>query len=231
MGKNPQEDRDEHVKMSQIRVLLVEDHGLVRAGIRALLRTLEGIDVVAEANDGREAMRLIQRHQPNVVLMDITMPGLNGLEAAARTSKEYPGARLIMLSMHANEEYVRQALRAGAAGYLLKGADISELEFAIRSVARGETYLTPAVSKQVVQQYLSGEEGKSDQLAELTSRQREILQLIAEGRTTKGIAQVLNLSVKTVESHRAQVMERLKIHDVAGLVRYAIRAGLVSSDL
>jgi len=216
--------------MNPIRVLLVEDHVLVREGIRALLRSLEGIDVVAEANDGREALRLIQTHQPDVVLMDIAMPGLNGLEAAARTAKECPTARLVMLSMHANEEYVRRALRAGVAGYLLKGADISELEFAIRSVARGETYLTPAVTKHVVQDFIRPQEHESDGLAGLTSRQREILQLIAEGRTTKGIAQVLNLSVKTVESHRVQLMERLKIRDVPGLVRYAIRVGLISQD-
>ena len=167
---------------------------------------------------------------PDVVLMDIAMPGLNGLEAAARTAKECPTARLIMLSMHANEEYVRQALRAGVAGYLLKGADISELEFAIRSVARGETYLTPVVAKHVIQEFIRAQEHESDGLAGLTSRQREILQLIAEGRTTKGIAQVLNLSVKTVESHRMQLMERLKIRDVPGLVRYAIRVGLISPD-
>ena len=216
--------------MNPIRVLLVEDHVLVREGIRALLRSLEGIDVVAEANDGREALRLIQTHQPDVVLMDIAMPGLNGLEAAARTAKECPTVRLIMLSMHANEEYVRQALRAGVAGYLLKGADISELEFAIRSVARGETYLTPVVAKHVIQEFIRAQEHESDGLAGLTSRQREILQLIAEGRTTKGIAQVLNLSVKTVESHRVQLMERLKIRDVPGLVRYAIRVGLISPD-
>jgi DNA-binding NarL/FixJ family response regulator len=216
--------------MSQIRVLLAEDHLLVREGIRALLLSLEGIDVVAEANDGREALGLIQKHQPDVVLMDIAMPGLNGLEAAARTVKECPTTRVIMLSMHANQEYVRQALRAGVAGYLLKGADISELEFAIRSVARGEIYLTPVVTKHVVQEFIRPQEHESDGLAGLSSRQREILQLIAEGQTTKGIAQLLNLSVKTVESHRMQLMERLNIRDVPGLVRYALRVGLISPD-
>lgn len=216
--------------MSQIRLLLVEDHLLVREGIRALLHSLEGIDVVAEANDGREALRLTQTHQPDVVLMDISMPGLNGLEAAAHMAKECPTARLLMLSMHANGEYVRRALRAGALGYLLKGADVSELEFAIRSVARGETYLTPAVAKHVIREFIRAQEHELDGLAGLTSRQREILQLIAEGRTTKGIAQVLNLSVKTVESHRMQLMERLKIRDIPGLVRYALRVGLISPD-
>lgn len=216
--------------MSQIRVVLVEDHGLVRAGIRALLRSFEGIDVVAEASNGREALQLVKNHQPDVVLMDVSMPGLNGLQATARITKESPTVRVLMLSMHANEEYVRQALEAGAAGYLLKGADVSELVLAIRSIARGEAYLTPAVSKQIVQQYLHGEKGTAGLLDKLTARQREILQLIAESRTTKEIARELNLSVKTVESHRSQIMERLNIHNVSGLVRYAIRAGLVPAD-
>lgn len=216
--------------MSQIRVLLVEDHGLVRAGIRALLRSFEGIDVVAEVSNGREALQLVKDHQPDVVLMDVSMPGLNGLQATARITKESPTARVLMLSIHANEEYVRQALEAGAAGYLLKGADVSELVVAIRSVARGEVYLTPAVSKHIVQQYLYGEKGTPGLLDKLTARQREILQLIAESRTTKEIARELNLSVKTVESHRTQIMERLDIHNVPGLVRYAIRAGLVPAD-
>lgn len=216
--------------MSQIRVLLVEDHGLVRAGIRALLRSFEGIDVVAEVSNGRDALQLVKDHQPDVVLMDVSMPGLNGLQATARITKESPTARVLMLSIHANEEYVRQALEAGAAGYLLKGADVSELVVAIRSVARGEVYLTPAVSKHIVKQCLYGEKGTPGLLDKLTARQREILQLIAESRTTKEIARELNLSVKTVESHRTQIMERLDIHNVPGLVRYAIRAGLVPAD-
>ncbi len=224
--------------MKPTRVLLVEDHTLVRAGIRALLQNLAGIEVVAEASDGREALRLIKTYQPDVVLMDIAMAGLNGLEATARVTKEFPPVRVIILSMHSNEEYVAQALRAGAAGYLLKDAVAAELELAVTAVARGETYLSPAVSKHVIADYLrrvgdrkaSGGGGATPASELLTPRQREILQLIAEGRSTKEIASTLHLSVKTVETHRTQLMARLDIHDVAGLVRYAIRIGLVTPD-
>lgn len=212
-----------------IQILLVEDHTIVRAGIRALLQSLEGVEVVAEAGDGREAIRLIEAHQPDIVLMDIAMSGLNGLEATTRISKEYPHVRVVILSMHASEEYVLQALRAGAVGYLLKDADITELELAIRSVARDETYLSPAVSKHVVADYVRRVGGEPSSLERLTRRQREILQLIAEGHSTQEIAQMLSISVKTVETHRAQLMERLDIHDVASLVRYAIRMGLVTT--
>ena len=215
--------------MSTIRVLLADDHVLVRAGIRALLDSLGGIQVIAEASDGREALRLIETQPPDVVMMDIAMSGLNGLEAAARIRKEFPNVRVIILSMHANEEYVMQALRAGAAGYLLKDAAITELELAVRAVARGETYLSPTVSKHVVD-YVQRTGGESSPLEQLTPRQREILQLIAEGRTVQDIARLLTISVKTVETHRAQLMERLGIHDIAGLVRYAIRVGLIKSD-
>lgn len=216
--------------MNPIRVLLADDHTLVRAGIRGLLEKMAGIQVVAEAGDGREALRLIEATQPDVVLMDITMPGLNGLEAAARVTKDFPKVRVIMLSVHANEEYVWQALRGGAAGYLVKDAGPAELELAVTAVARGEMYLSPAVSKHVVQDYIRRVAGETSTLDLLTPRQREILQMIAEGNTTKEVAERLNVSVKTVETHRAQLMERLDIHDVAGLVRYAIRVGLVSPD-
>jgi len=224
--------------MKPTRVLLAEDHTLVRAGIRALLQNLTGIQVVAEASDGREALRLIKTYQPDVVLMDIAMAGLNGLEATARVTKEFPTVRVIILSMHSTEEYVAQALRAGAAGYLLKDAAAAELELAVTAVARGETYLSPAVSKHVIADYLrragggetSGGEGAPSTSALLTPRQREILQLIAEGRSTKEIAAILHLSVKTVETHRTQLMARLDVHDIAGLVRYAIRIGLVAVD-
>lgn len=224
--------------MKSIRVLLADDHALVRSGIRALLNGLSEIQVVAEANDGHEALRLTQAHRPDIVLMDIAMTGMNGLEATTRMAKDFPGVRVIILSMHTSEEYVLQALRAGAAGYLLKDAGIVELELAIQSVARGETYLSPPVSKHVISDYIrrvggdTGIELSSDRspLERLTLRQREILQLIAEGHTTQEIAQKLAISVKTVETHRMQLMERLDIHDVAGLVRFAIRVGLVSVD-
>jgi DNA-binding NarL/FixJ family response regulator len=216
--------------MKPICVLLAEDHALVRAGFRALLENLPGIQVVAEAGDGREALRLIETHRPDVVLMDITMPGLNGLEAAARVASEFPYVHVIILSMHANEEYVLQALRAGAAGYLLKDADPAELEMAVTAVARGETYLSPPVSKRVIADYVRRVGDESSSLVRLTPRQREVLQLITEGHTTREIARILDVSVKTVETHRTQLMERLDIHDIAGLVRYAIGVGLVSLE-
>lgn len=218
--------------METIRVLLAEDHTLVRAGIHALLSSLPDIEVVAEAGDGHEALGLIAAGHPDVVLMDIAMPGLNGLEAPARITHDFPAVRVIILSMHASEEYVLQALRAGAAGYLLKDAGTSELEAAIRTVARGDVYLTPAVSRHVVSDYLRRVSGldEASQLARLTPRQREILRRIAEGYTTQAIANELRISIKTVETHRAQLMERLDIHDVAGLVRFAIRAGLVGDS-
>jgi DNA-binding NarL/FixJ family response regulator len=212
----------------------VDDHGLVRAGIRALLESLDGIQVLEEADDGREALRLIELQRPDIVLMDIAMSGLNGLEATKRIKRDFPNTRVIILSMHANEEYVLQSLRAGAAGYLLKDAGTVELEIAIKAVAGGETYLSPPVSKHVISDYVrrmsAGEQETQSTLDRLTLRQREILQLIAEGQTTQEIARLLNIGVKTVETHRMQLMERLDIHDVAGLVRYAIRVGLISAD-
>ena len=221
--------------MKPIRVLMADDHILVRAGFRALLQNLEGIQIIGEGSDGQEALRLIKAHRPDVALLDIAMPGLNGLEVAARVNKICPDVAVLILSMHANEEYVAQALQAGAAGYLVKNAAPSELEVAIRSAARGETYLSPAVSTRVIAEYLhrvgDSKDGQPTQTSEvLTARQREILQLIAEGHTNKEIAKMLNLSVKTVETHRTQLMDRLDIHDIPGLVRYAIRIGLVALD-
>jgi len=223
--------------MPPIRVVLADDHTLMRAGIRALLESMAGIHVMAEASDGREALELIRQHQPDVVVMDITMPGLNGLEATLRVVQECPRVGVLILSMHANEEYVMQALRAGATGYLLKNVVTAELEFALRAVARGESYLSPAISKQVIAAYLRRVRGPEERprgaaspYQLLTPRQREILQLITEGHTTKEIAQRLQLSVKTVETHRTQLMQRLDLHDIAGLVRYAIRLGLLSPD-
>jgi len=216
--------------MKPIRVVLVEDHALVRAGIRALLENLSGIQVVGEAGNGRDGLRLIAIHQPDVVLMDIAMPGLNGLEAAARVAKDFPHTRVIMLSMYAHEEYVLRALRAGAAGYLLKDAGTTELELAFKVVMQGQVYLSPQVSKYVVSAYIQRTSGEQTSLDRLTPRQREILQLIAEGQTAKEIAYLLNLSVKTVETHRTAIMDRLGIHNIAGLTRYAIRMGLITME-
>jgi Response regulator containing a CheY-like receiver domain and an HTH DNA-binding domain len=216
--------------MNKVRVLLADDHTLVRAGFRALLEKLEGIQVIGEVSDGRDALKISKEVEPEVVLMDIAMPGMNGLEATSRMRKECPRTKVLMLSMYTNEEYLKEALRAGAAGYLLKDADRAELELAIKTVCRGETYLTPAVARFTLDGYCRQDNARPGPLARLTGRQREILQLIAEGCSTKQIAVRLDLSVKTVESHRAQLMERLEIHDVPGLVRLAIRTGLVRSD-
>jgi len=212
-----------------IRVLLADDDALVRAGIRSLLNAMDEVEVVAEASSGEEAIELVTQNQPDVVLMDIAMKGITGLEAAARMRGRNPEVRVVILSMHSGEEYVLQALRAGAAGYLLKDAATGELELALRSVMRGESWLSPAVSRQVVEGYVQRAGG--EQAPEvLTARQREVLRLVAGGKSTKEIAFLLNLSVKTVETHRAQIMERLGIRDVAGLVRYALRTGLVPPD-
>lgn len=218
------------LKPPTLRVVLADDHTIVRKGIRGLLRQLPDVEVVAEASDGREALEIVRTLRPDLVLMDITMPGMNGLEATVRIARESPGTRVLILSMHASEEYVAQALRAGAAGYVLKDADLAELEAAVRALARGDSYLTPAVSKRVVQDYLRRVTSDGSGIEVLTPRQREIVQLVAEGHSTKEIARRLELSVKTVEAHRGEIMNRLGIHDVAGVVRWAIRAGVVSPD-
>jgi DNA-binding NarL/FixJ family response regulator len=212
--------------MTPIRVLLADDHTLVRAGIRGLLQGLPGVEVVEEAGDGQEALRLAEALRPDVVLLDVGMPGLNGLEVAGRLATIDASIRVIILSMHTSEEYVLRALRAGCVGYLLKASAVAELELAVRAVARGETYLSPAVSKRVVDDYVSRTGGAADPLDALTPRQREILQ----GHSSKEIAQRLGLSYRTVEAHRAQLMERLGVHDLAGLVRFAVRVGLIRPE-
>jgi DNA-binding NarL/FixJ family response regulator len=210
-----------------IRVLLADDHNLFRAGFRALLEKIGEIQVVAEAGDGRQALSLIEEHQPDVVLMDIAMPELNGIEVTARVAKKFPSVRVVLLSMHSNEEYVRQAVRAGAAGYILKGASIPELELMLQAVSRGETYLSPAVSKPLMAEYTRLTETEPGAIERLTPRQREVLQLIAEGYSRKAIAGKLQISVKTFDTIRLQLMEALDIHDNAGLIRFAIGMGLV----
>ncbi|HSM80057.1 MAG TPA: response regulator transcription factor [Nodosilinea sp.] len=216
--------------MSTIKLVIADNHTLVRAGFRALVEDLEGVEVVGEADNGRAVLQLVADLQPHLVLMDIAMPELNGLEATSRISRDFPQVRVLVVSMHANEEYVYQALRSGAMGYLLKDSGTEELELAIRAIARGETYLSPTVSKYVVSDYVRRMGADSNPLDQITPRQREILQLIAEGKTTKDIADILYISTKTVETHRTQLMDRLDIHDIAGLVRYAIRIGLVTLD-
>jgi DNA-binding NarL/FixJ family response regulator len=214
--------------MSAVRVLLADDHTLVRAGLRKLLESMPDIDVVGEAGDGLALLELAEQLQPNLVLMDIAMPGLNGLEATARLVKSSPGIRVMILSMHQNEEYVRRALRHGAVAYLLKDAAPMELGLALSAVLRGETYLSPAVSRGVVNDYVQRLREDDQPGEQLSPRQREVLQLIAEGLSTKDIARRLDLSVKTVETHRTSLMKQLDVHEVTGLVRYALKMGLVS---
>jgi DNA-binding NarL/FixJ family response regulator len=214
--------------------LLADDHVLVRAGIRALLEALPGIQIIGEVSDGRAALEALLKDRPDIAFLDIAMPGLNGIEVAERAAREAPNTRVVMLSMHNTSSHVVRALRAGAAGYLLKDAAADELPVLLRAVGNGETYLSPAIAKHVVDGFLqrnTAEPDAADNPVEiLTPRQREILQLVAEGRSTKEVASLLSLSIKTVEAHRSQIMERLDIHDLPGLVRFAIRTGLVASD-
>ena len=216
--------------MKITQVLLADDHVLVRAGIRTLLEKIPNVKVVAEAASGREALEMVKTKLPDLVLMDIAMANLNGLEALSRIAKDFPDVNVMILSAHANEEYVIRALRSGAAGYILKDAATAELELAVSSVREGKTYLSPSISRTAIDSYLERMGDVVSPLEQLTSRQREILQLIGEGKNTKEIASNLEISIKTVESHRLQLMERLRIHDVPGLVRFAIRTGLVSAD-
>jgi len=217
--------------MRHTRVLLADNHPIVRAGIRSALEKIEGVEVVGEANDGREAVELVNEVKPQVVFMDITMPVLNGLDATERISKAAPHVRVIILSRHENEEYFWGALKRGASGYLLKRAALAELEAAITRVAGGEIYLSKDISTQLLRRFPSQQSALAKSpLEQLTERQREILQLIAEGQTTKAIALILKVSPKTVEYHRMKLMERLNIHDIPGLVRFALRQKLITEE-
>lgn len=215
--------------MKTTQVMLADDHTLVRAGLRMLLERMPDVCVVAEAGDGREALQLIDQVRPQVVLMDVAMAGLNGLDAAAQLARDHPDVRVIMLSMLANEEYVQQALQVGAAGYMLKDAAVTELAAALKTVMAGHVYLSPDIAQRLAD-YRERAAGSSRPLDRLTPRQREILQLIVEGHTVQDIALRLTISPKTVETHRARLMNRLGIYDMTGLVRYAIRLGLIAPD-
>jgi two-component system response regulator NreC len=206
-----------------LNVLLADDHQIVRQGLRALLER-EGFNVVAEAADGHEAVKLAETLLPDVAVLDLTMPSLNGIDAAQQMLRLSQGIKIIVLTMHAEDQYVLPALRAGISGYVLKSKATADLVQAIKEVSRGGIYLSPGVSNVVVQAYLSKTDLPVDPL---TSRERQVLQLIAEGKTTKELAAVLGVSVKTAESHRSRIMEKLDIHETATLVRYAIRQGLI----
>ena len=210
-------------KMKPIRVLIADDHALVRGGIRALVEKIEGLVVVGEAGKGSEVLKLVKEHQPDLILLDLTMPEGGGFQVLDHVKKHYPEIRVIVLTVHEAGEYAMRALREGAAGFLPKSAASTELEQAIQAVLRGEGYIKTTIEPGKVV-------SRREQLATLSPRQREVLRLIAEGRTTKQIAQELGIAVKTVETHRAQLMERLGIHDVAGLVRYAISVGLIDVE-
>lgn len=214
--------------MKSIRVLIADDHALVRAGIRALVEKIEGVVVVGEAGKGSEALELVKELKPNLMLLDITMPDGGGFDVLDHVTKKYPEIKVIVLTVHDAGEYAIRALREGAAGFLPKNAASIELEQAIETVIRGEVYISPETSRKTLLEY--GKGTKKDLLATLSPRQREVLRLIAEGRTTKQIAQLLEISVKTVETHRAQLMDRLDIRDVASLVRYAITVGLIEIE-
>jgi DNA-binding NarL/FixJ family response regulator len=212
-----------------IHVILADDHTLVRAGIRALLEKLPAVKVVGEAGDGRDVLNLVKAQPPDVVLMDIAMPGLNGLEAAERMTRDFPEVRIIILTMHDNEEYVLRALKAGVAGYLLKKAATAELETALHQVMHGEIYLSREI--QIHNRFpLHQTPSRKSALEQLTGRQREVLQLIAEGQNTKSIGDILKVSPKTVEYHRMKLMAGLNLYDIPGLVRFALRVGLIPEE-
>jgi len=218
--------------MEKIRVLLVDDHTMIRQGLRVLLEAERDIAVVGEADTGRQAVRLTKKHLPNVVVMDIAMPGLNGLEATRQILKDVPTAKVLVLSSYSDEEYVQQLSEDGVAGYLLKHTAAADLIKAVREASKGNAFFSPAVSKRLLDHYRQAfRRGRPvrKQTALLTSREAEVLQLVAEGRVNKQIAGELCISVKTVEKHRQQVMNKLNIHDVAGLTRYAISKGIIET--
>lgn len=212
-----------------MRVLLADDHSIVRRGMRALLETDQNVEVVAEASDGLEALRLCEEHQPDLLILDVAMPKLNGIDVAARAQKMQPAPRSIMLSMHLDESYVMRALNAGASGYLLKDATDEDLLPAVRAVASGKSFFSPAVSGVLAEEYVQQlqERGLDDSYDLLTDRERQVLQLLAEGRSNKEVASLLDLGVSTVETHRANLMQKLNLHSTAEIVLYAVRKRLI----
>jgi len=221
----------EEPAMEPVRLVIADDHPLIRAGIRSLLQSIPNIEVVGEAADGVRALELVASLRPQLLLTDIKMPSMNGLQVAETVARDFPDVRVIILSMYSDEEFVTKAIRSNAAGYLLKDSTASEFEFAIKAAIRGEVYVSPAISNRMMSRLkgLTSKAGQGDS-EPLTVRQREILRMVAEGASTKMIAKALSISPKTVETHRAHIMQRLDIHDVPGLVRYAMRTGLIPSE-
>lgn len=215
-----------------IRVLLADDHAIVREGLRLVLQTQPDIVVVGEAGDGRQALDLVEKVHPDVVVMDIAMPNLNGLEATRQIKRRFPDVRVVILTMHENQEYVLQIAKAGAIGCVLKRSAGTELVAGIEAAARGESYFSPSIAAMLLEDYRRLLAQPAPARGEiLTEREREVLQLIAEGRTSREIAELLTLSIKTVQAHRANIMEKLDAHDRTDLVKYAIRVGMISSDV
>lgn len=215
--------------MNKVRVLIVDDHAIVRDGVRMILEAQPDIEVVGEASDGREALEAARQLSPGVVLMDIAMPGMNGLEATAAIRQDLPDVQVLILTMHEDYEYFFEVLRAGASGYVLKGASSDDLVSAIRAVHQGGVYLHPAVAKNLVSDYVKRMEPGEDRARYdgLSDRERQVLKLVAEGETSRQIAEELFLSVNTVQTHRAHIMEKLGLHNRTDLIRYALRKGLV----
>jgi len=222
--------------MKSIAVIIADDHKLVRAGIKSLLENIAGVKVVGEASNGRETIELTGKLKPDMVFLDIAMPELNGLQAAERIKKIYPDVDIIILSMHLDEEYVVQALKVGASGYLLKDSAPGELELALDTIMRGKVYISPAIPGEMIAdyqkrlRYASSPDNLEESKEKLTSRQKEVLQLIAEGNSTREIAEKLFISIKTVETHRSHIMKTLGINDIPGLVKYAIKKGLIFTE-
>jgi len=215
--------------MGRVRILLADDHTLVRHGLRKLLEERPEWEVIAEAGDGREAVRLAEQHKPDVAILDVAMPLLNGIEATRQITRRVPGTRVLVLSMHADEAYVTQILQAGATGYLLKDSADVDLLKAVGETAKGKSFFSPAIAKVMLDDYVRqlADKGVTDRYEALSEREREIFQLIAEARTNKEIAALLNVSPSTVETHRAHIMEKLDLHSAAEIVLYAVRRGVI----
>lgn len=213
-----------------IRIVLADDHTIMRSGLRAVLDRYPDMQVVGEAADGREAIQCVEENRPDVIVMDVAMPNLNGIEAARQISTKNPGVSIVVLSMHSDEGYVLRALKAGARGYLLKDSAEGDLITAIRAVSQGKAFFSPAISRMLVDDYMRQlqQRGVEDSYELLTTREREILQLLAEGRSNKDIARMLDLSLYTVETHRSNIMEKLNLHGIPELMLYAIRKGVIS---
>ncbi len=216
--------------MKTIRILLADDHTVVRKGLRLLLESHAGFEVVADAADGREAVSLADAHKPDVVVIDVAMPNLNGIEAARQIAARAPQTAVVFLSMHSDEGYVLKALKAGARGYLLKDSAEYDLVSAVKAVSEGKAFFSPAISKMLVEDYMRRmqEQQVEDSYELLTTREREVLQLLAEGKNNKDVANLLNLSLYTVETHRSNIFQKLNLHSSAELILYAIRKGVIS---